>query len=196
MKNVSTNKKNNADQAIKKTKVIGKPVDKHDFWFYAEGVEDEEGNPIVFNVNDDYEATPNEIGWSTQRDLDDHRDFIYYNEYDKKALIDDDEYHRCMRGTVYGIEYAAFDGKITYSMIDAYRLRNPHKPQEDEDSLDNKDPELGLIFLPNSRDKLTVRQVCWRILDLYGVEHPENLTVRILSGKKADKKFASRGKKE
>ena len=58
MKNVSTNKKTDADQAIKKTKVIGKPVDKHDFWFYAEGVEDEEGNPIVFNANDDYEATP------------------------------------------------------------------------------------------------------------------------------------------
>ena len=46
MKNVSTNKKTDADQVIKKTKVIGKPVDKHDFWFYAEGVEDEEGNLI------------------------------------------------------------------------------------------------------------------------------------------------------
>ena len=75
-------------------------------------------------------------------------------------------------------------------------MRNPHKLQEDEDSLDNKDPELGLVFLPNSRDKLTVRQICWRILDLYGWELPENLTVRILSGKKADKKFAYRGKEE
>ena len=52
-----------------------------------------------------------------------------------------------------------------------------------------------MVLLYSGYINLTVQQICWKVLDMCGVEDPEDLTVRILSGKMADEKFRARGKK-
>lgn len=88
------------------------------------------------------------------------------------------------------IYYDTFDGKITYRMIDAYGSG------DDADTLDDMETDGGMVLLYNPYRDLTVQQICWKVLNMCGVENPENLTVRILSGKMADEKFLARGKKK
>lgn len=88
------------------------------------------------------------------------------------------------------IYYDAFDGKITYRMIDAY------ESGDDQCALEDMESDGGMVLLYNPYINLTVQQICWKVLNMCGGENPENLTVRILSGKMADEKFLARGKKK
>ena len=91
------------------------------------------------------------------------------------------------------IYYDTYDGEITYSMIDAYESGDDYR------ALEKMGSEGGMVLLYNPYLDLTVQQICWKVLDMTGevngVIDPENLTVRILSGKSADEKFLTRGKK-
>lgn len=87
------------------------------------------------------------------------------------------------------IYYDIFDGEITYPMIDAY------ESGDDQDALEDKESDGGMVLLYNAYIDLTVQQICWKVLNMSGAEHPEGFTVRILSGKMADEKFRARGKK-
>ena len=87
------------------------------------------------------------------------------------------------KGFVDYIYYDTYDGEINYSMI------NNYISGDDYDTLDDFESDGGMILLYNPYTKLTVKQICWHILDMSGVSNPENLTVRILSGNKADNKF-------
>ena len=100
-------------------------------------------------------------------------------------LLDED----IEEGFVDYIYYDIYDGEITYPMIDAY------ESGDDTDALDSKETDGGMALLYNPYINLTVQQICWKVLNMCGVENPENLTVRILSGKMADEKFRARGKK-
>ena len=158
MKNVNTNKKTDVRDVMNEIKVIGKPNDLSDFWFYTEEITDDEGNPTVFHVQ---EGTGDNL---LDEDIEEgFTDYIYYD---------------------------VFDGKITYRMIDAYGSG------DDADTLDDMETDGGMALLYNPYRDLTVQQICWKVLNVYGVENPEDLTVRILTGKWADEKFLARGKKK
>lgn len=87
------------------------------------------------------------------------------------------------------IYYTIYEGEITYPMIDAY------ESGDDLDTLEDMESDGGMVLLYSGYINLTVQQICWKVLDMCGVEDPEDLTVRILSGKMADEKFRARGKK-
>ena len=87
------------------------------------------------------------------------------------------------------IYYDTYDGEITYSMLDAYESGDDYR------TLEKMGSDGGMILLYNPYLDLTVQQICWKVLDMAGEKTPESLTVRILSGKRADEKFLSRGKK-
>ena len=157
MKNVNTIKKTDVEAIMNEIKVIGKPIDNSDFWFYTEEITDEKGNPTVFHVQ---EGTGDSL---SDEDLEEgFTDYIYYDTY---------------------------DGEITYSMIDAYESGDDYR------TLEKMGSDGGMILLYNPYLDLTVQQICWKVLDMAGEKTPESLTVRILSGKRADEKFLSRGKK-
>lgn len=90
-------------------------------------------------------------------------------------------------GFVDYIYYDTYDGEITYPMIDAY------ESGDNLDALADNESDGGMVLLYSGYINLTVQQICWKVLNMSGVESPENLTVRILSGKQADDKFLSRG---
>lgn len=79
MKNVNTNKKTDVKDVMNEIKVFGKPNDLSDFWFYAEEITDEEGNPTVFHVT---EGTGDNL---SEGDIDEgFTDYIYYDTFDGK----------------------------------------------------------------------------------------------------------------
>lgn len=132
----------------------------------------------------------------------DHSDFWFYTEEitDEKGnptvfhvrkgngsnLLDED----LEEGYTDYIYYDIFNGKITYPMIDSY------ESGDDPKTLEEKETDGGMVLLYNSYFDLTPQQICWKVLDLNGADNPEDLTVRILSGKTADEKFLSRGNKK
>lgn len=152
------------------------------------------------NKKTDVKAIMNEI--KVVGEPNDHSDFWFYAEEieDKKGnptvfhvqegtgdnLLEED----IEEGFTDYIYYDTFNGKITYRMIDAYGSG------DDADKLDNMESDGGMVLLYNPYRDLTVQQICWKVLNIFGVENPEILTVRILSGKMADEKFMSRGKKK
>lgn len=157
MKNVNTIKKTDVKAVMSKIKVIGKPIDRSDFWFYTEEITDEKGNPSVFHVR---EGSGENL---LEEDVEEgYTDYIYYD---------------------------IFDGEITYPMIDAY------ESGDDQCALEDMESDGGMVLLYNAYIDLTVQQICWKVLNMSGAEHPEGFTVRILSGKMADEKFRARGKK-
>ena len=79
MKNVNTNKKTDVKDAMNEIKVIGKPIDLSDFWFYTEEITDEEGNPTVFHVQ---EGAGDNL---SEEDVEEgFTDYIYYDTFDGK----------------------------------------------------------------------------------------------------------------
>ena len=77
MKNVNTTKKTDVKAVMSKIKVIGKPIDKSDFWFYTEEITDEKGNPTVFHVR---EGSGDNL---LPEDVEEgYNDYIYYDTYD------------------------------------------------------------------------------------------------------------------
>ena len=77
MKNVNTIKKTDVKAVMSKIKVIGKPIDKSDFWFYTEEITDEKGNPTVFHVR---EGTGDNL---LPEDVEEgFTDYIYYDIFD------------------------------------------------------------------------------------------------------------------
>lgn len=96
-------------------------------------------------------------------------------------LYEDEE-----QGFVDYINYEMYDGKITYSMIDAY------VQGEDLDTMPDLESDGGMVLLYHPYSDLTVKQICWKVLEMSGVENPESLTVRILTGKQADEPFRKR----
>lgn len=153
MKNINVEKCDVAD-VMNKIKVIGKPIDKLDFWFYTEENEDDDGNPTVFHAckgtGDNLSREDKKAGFT---------DYIYLDMY---------------------------DGEITYQMLDAYITG------EDADKLPDFETDGGVCLLYHPYEDLTVEQICWKVLYEMGVENPENLTVRILTGKQADEPFRKR----
>ena len=84
------------------------------------------------------------------------------------------------------IYYDTYDGEITYSMLDAYESGDDYR------TLEKMISDGRMVLLYNAYIDLTVQQICWKVLDMSGAEHPEGFTVRILSGKMADEKFRAR----
>lgn len=84
-------------------KVIGNPLNLSDFWFYVEGIKDDDGNPLVFHVA---EGTGDNL---LPEDVDEgFNDYIYYEVYDGKvtySLIDEYE-----QGTGNTLEKMEMDG--------------------------------------------------------------------------------------
>lgn len=95
-------------------------------------------------------------------------------------------YEDMEQGFVDYINYETYDGKITYSMIDAY------VQGEDLDTMPDLESDGGMVLLYHPYSDLTVKQICWKVLEMSGVENPESLTVRILTGKQADEPFRKR----
>ena len=95
-------------------------------------------------------------------------------------------YEDMEQGFVDYINYEAYDGKITYSMIDAYGQG------EALDTMPDLESDGGMVLLYHPYSDLTVKQICWKVLEMSGVENPESLTVRILTGKQADEPFRKR----
>ena len=112
----------------------------------------------------------------------DKLDFWFYTEEIGDNLL----YEDMEQGFVDYINYEAYDGKITYSMIDAYGQG------EDIDTMPDLESDGGMVLLYHPYSDLTVKQICWKVLEMSGVENPESLTVRILTGKQADEPFRKR----
>ena len=143
--------KTDVTPVMNKIKVIGEPIDKTDFWFYVEGINDKDGNPSVFHA---FEGTGDNL------------------------LSDDRE-----QGFVDYVLYEVYTGKITYPMIDDY------VSGDDIDTLMDFQYDEGMVLLRNYCSYLTVKQICCMVLDEFGVKNTDNLTVRILTGKKKDTNF-------
>ena len=132
----------------------------------------------------------------------DHSDFWFYVEEIEDKDGNPTIFHVCEgagdnlfkedteEGFIDYIYYSTYEGEITYRMIDAY------VSGDDPDTLEDKESDGGTVLLYNEYGNLTVQQICWKVLDMFGVEDPEDFTVRILSGKQADEKFLSRGSKK
>lgn len=142
MKNVNTNKVD-VEAVMEKLIVQEIPADGSDFWFSAEEITDEDGNPTVFHVM----------------------------EGDGSNLSDEDE----EEGFSDYICYDTYDGEITSQMIEDYLSG------DDPDTLEDMASDGGMALLYNSYSDLTVKQICWKVLNVYGVESPEDLTVKILA---------------
>lgn len=77
MKNVNTIKKTDVKAVMNEIKVIGKPINKSDFWFYVEEITDEKGNPTVFHAR---EGSGDNL---LPEDVEEgYNDYIYYDTYD------------------------------------------------------------------------------------------------------------------
>ena len=77
MKNVNTIKKTDVKAVMSKIKVIGKPINHSDFWFYTEEITDEKGNPTVFHVR---EGSGENL---LEEDVEEgFTDYIYYDIFD------------------------------------------------------------------------------------------------------------------
>lgn len=148
MENTNTNK--DVTPEMDGIRVVGSPNDLSDFWFYAEGVKDGEGNPLVFHAT---EGTGDNL--LPEDVAEGFNDYIYY--------------------TVYG-------GKVTYSLIDDYA--------QGGEALDKMEIDGGEVLLYGFYRQLTLKQICWKTLNLFGVANPEGSTIHILSGKSADPSFA------
>ena len=77
MKNVNTIKKTDVKAVMSKIKVIGKPIDRSDFWFYTEEITDEKGNPSVFHVREG--SGENLLPEDVEEG---YTDYIYYDIFD------------------------------------------------------------------------------------------------------------------
>lgn len=77
MKNVNTIKKTDVKAVMNKIKVIGKPINKSDFWFYTEEITDEKGNPSVFHVREG--SGENLLDEDVEEGF---TDYIYYDIFD------------------------------------------------------------------------------------------------------------------
>ena len=77
MKNVNTTKKTDVKAVMSKIKVIGKPIDRSDFWFYTEEITDEKGNPSVFHVREG--SGENLLPEDVEEG---YTDYIYYDIFD------------------------------------------------------------------------------------------------------------------
>lgn len=83
------------------------------------------------------------------------------------------------------VYYEVYGGKVTYSLIDDY--------EQGGNTLEKMEMAGGQVMLYNPYKELGLKQVCWKVLDFFGVEDPEECTVRILSGKFADPSFPTGG---
>ena len=137
MENINVEKCDVKD-VMNEIKMVGNPIDKLDFWFYAEEIGDEDGNPTVFHA---YEGTGDNL------------------------LYEDIE-----QGFVDYINYETYDGKITYSMIDAYGQGEDLDTMRkiiDAQSLLSVPPAPGLIdtiALPLSLGPLSMRRISRRLI--------------------------------
>lgn len=152
MKNVCTIKKSDTKEIMNQIKVHGTPVDKSDFWFYAEG---------------------------------DIKTVFHVTEGDGTNLLPEDE----AEGFNDYIYYDVFEGDISYKMIDEYM-------QGDQEEMENLMRDGGQVMLYGSYSDLTLKQVCYKVLHMFGYQNPEKLVVRIISGKCADDAFLSNGAEE
>lgn len=119
----------------------------------------------------------------------DKSDFWFYVEGDLKTvfhvsegdgtnLSEEDE----AEGFSDYIYYDTYEGAISYRMIDAFM-------EGDTEALDDLASDGGQVMLYGSYKDLSLKQICYKVLDMTGYSHPENLVVRILSGACADAVF-------
>lgn len=108
---------------------------------------------------------------------------FHVTEGDGTNLDDSDEYE----GAVDYLMYDAFDGPITYGMLDEYQTGN-------EEILGNFASDGGQVLLTSFYKDMSLKEICWRTLHFFGCERPEKYTVRILSGKFSDSSFSTQKK--
>lgn len=123
----------------------------------------------------------------------DKSDFWFYVEGDMKTVfhvsegngmnLTDEDVEEGFNDYIY---YDVFGGDISYEMIGRYM-------QGDTDDLDSCMEDGGEVLLYGMYADLSVKQVCYKVLNFYGYSHPETLTVRILSGRCVDDSFLSHG---
>lgn len=127
----------------------------------------------------------------------DRTDFWFYVEGDIKTvfhvtegdgtnLLPEDE----EEGFNDYIYYDVFKGDVSYKMIDEY-MQGEY--QEDMEDLMY---DGGQVLLYGYYSELTLKQICYKVLHLFGYQNPERAVVRIISGKCVDDAFYSNGTKE
>lgn len=120
-------------------------------------------------------------------------DFWFYVMGDKKTVfhvtegdgtnLNEDDLKEGFTDYIY---YDIYKGDITYKKIDGY------VSGDDPDPLANDEADGGMVLLYNPYGDLTLRQICWKVLDMAGYD-PKNYLdttkVIILSGHCADADF-------
>lgn len=84
------------------------------------------------------------------------------------------------------IYYEVYEGEVTYFLIDEYE-------QGEGNALEKMETDGGQVMLYGFYKELTLKQICWKTLNLFGIENPGEYVVRILSGKFADPSFPTGG---
>ena len=124
------------------------------------------GNPVdksdfwfyVYNKNADKEKTYH----------------VYEGTGDNLSIEDEKQ------GFVDYINYDSYKGVDGVGGLDAIDVINNYISGDDEDTLSGFEDDGGMVLLYNPYKNLTVKQICWKVLDMDGVTHPENLTAIIL----------------
>ena len=124
------------------------------------------GNPVdksdfwfyVYNKNADKEKTYH----------------VYEGTGDNLSIEDEKQ------GFVDYINYDSYKGVDGVGGLDAIDVINNYISGDDEDTLSGFEDDGGMVLLYNPYKNLTVKQICWKVLDMDGVPHPENLTAIIL----------------
>lgn len=124
------------------------------------------GNPVdksdfwfyVYNKNADKEKTYH----------------VYAGTGDNLSIEDEKQ------GFVDYINYDSYKGVDGVGGLDAIDVINNYISGDDEDTLSGFEDDGGMVLLYNPYKNLTVKQICWKVLDMDGVPHPENLTAVIL----------------
>lgn len=144
MKNVTT-KKVDVEDIMNIIKVLGRPADKSDFWFYVQG-----DPKTVFHVTEG-----NGMNLLPEDEDEGYQDYIYYDIY---------------------------EGVTACKVVQAYM-------EGEDETLDELVSDGGQVMLYNPYSNLTLKQICYKVLNFAGYQNPESWVVRILSDKCIDDTF-------
>ena len=109
------------------------------------------------------------------KDVDKQKTYHVYAGTGDNLSIEDEK-----QGFVDYINYDSYKGVDGVGGLDAIDVINNYISGDDEDTLSEFEDDGGMVLLYNPYKNLTVKQICWKVLDMDGVPHPENLTAIIL----------------
>lgn len=109
------------------------------------------------------------------KDVDKQKTYHVYAGTGDNLSIEDEK-----QGFADYINYDSYKGVDGVGGLDAIDVINNYISGDDEDTLSEFEDDGGMVLLYNPYKNLTVKQICWKVLDMDGVPHPENLTAIIL----------------